>query len=462
MSHKICPICSTPAHRSAVVCSACGASLRGVKTIDNDSQESPAAPGYDHQYGETDLSESNLNWRAGTYLLGGMLTLAILACVGVVFALGIRFFDTLSTPARLTETALAPQVENFATSPVITPSATLYLPTVTPAPPTGSPTPTVGPTETPGPCMQEVLPNDSLIVMVQRCGHRDLAVIDLVLELNNLERADLIQAGQMLEIPWPTPTPDPNAQSEPTVEGDASGESDTVAMGDTNEGDTSEDASVASSSSGAIAVDLSVTRVDPTATLQPGVQYHRVASGEDIISIARRYGADIKIMSELNPEVTFSQCDFGKFGGGEQCIVTIYEGQNLRVPAPTPLPTLSPTPNGSETPTPTATATFNAPSALSPDNRMLFRRADLVTLRWVASGSLTPEQTYRVRVEDLTAGIVYMGDTIDLTFIIPQEWQGRDNRRHEYTWSVSVIDLDNPDQPYFTTETRTFTWEAQS
>jgi hypothetical protein len=167
-------------------------------------------------------------------------------------------------------------------------------------------------------------------------------------------------------------------------------------------------------------------------------------------------------MSELNPQVTFSQCDFGKFGGGPQCVVQIYEGQLLRVPAPTPIPTLSPTPSGSETPTPTATATFNAPSALSPDNRMLFRRAEFVTLRWVASGSLAPGQTYRVRVEDLTTGVVYNGDTTDLFFIVPQEWQGRDSRRHEYAWSVSVIDINNPNQPSFTTETRTFTWEAQS
>jgi LysM repeat protein len=294
--------------------------------------------------------------------------------------------------------------------------------------------------------MQEVLPNDSLIVMVQRCGHRDLAVIDLVLELNNLEQAEYIQIGQILEIPWPTATPDPNEQAAPTVEGESSGE-----------GEPSQD----TSSSGAVAVNLSVTRVDPTATLQPGVQWHQVVLGEDIISIAQRYGANIRIMSELNPQVTFSQCDFGAFGGGAQCIVQIYEGQFLRVPAPTPLPTLSPTPSGSETPTPTATATFNAPSALSPDNRMLFRSAEFVTLRWVASGSLAPEQTYRVRVEDLTTGTVYSGDTLDLFFIIPQEWQGRDSRRHEYEWSVSVIDLDNPDDPYFTTETRTFTWEAQ-
>jgi hypothetical protein len=447
LSHKICPICSTPAHRRAVVCSVCGASLRSVKTIDNDSEAPSVAPEYDHQYGETDLSEGNLNWKTGTYILGGMLTLAILACIGVVFALGIRFFDAMSAPIRLTETALAPQnnVEDFAfvTS---TPQATLYLPTVTPAPPTGSPTPTIGPTETPGPCMQEVLPNDSLIVIVQRCGHRDLAVIDLVLQLNNLERADLIQAGQMLEIPWPTPTPDPNAQAEPTEEAENGASADGVSRAD---------------GSVAVAVDLSATRVDPTATLQPGVQWHQVALGEDIISIASRYGADIKIMSELNPQVTFSQCDFGKFGGGEQCIVTIFEGQFLRVPAPTPLPTLSPTPSGSETPTPTPTATFNAPSALSPDNRMLFRSAEFVTLRWVASGSLAPEQMYRVYVEDLTTGTVYSGDTIDLSFIIPQEWQGRDSRRHEYAWSVSVIDLNNPDQPFFTTETRTFTWEAR-
>jgi hypothetical protein len=197
-----------------------------------------------------------------------------------------------------------------------------------------------------------------------------------------------------------------------------------------------------------------------TATLQAGVTWHQVIKDETIISIAITYGADIKILSELNPEVAFSQCDFGQFGGGPSCVVNLYEGQSIRVPAPTLTPTLSPTPSGSETATPTATATFNAPSALSPSNRALFRALQLVTLRWVASGTLGTNQVYRVEVEDLTSKVRYTADTTDLFFILPAEWQGRDGQRHEYHWSVSVIDVDNPEAPYFVTEPRMFTWES--
>ena len=131
------------------------------------------------------------------------------------------------------------------------------------------------------------------------------------------------------------------------------------------------------------------------------------------------------MLSQLNPEVTFSQCDYGNPAGGPECTVLIYAGQQIRVPAPTPTPTLSPTLSGSETATPTLTATFNAPSALSPADRALFMKNEFITLRWVASGTLSEGQTYRVRVEDMTAGKVYSADTTDLVFHSPRQI-GRD------------------------------------
>jgi LysM repeat protein len=317
----------------------------------------------------------------------------------------------------------------------------MFLPTVTAdAPPTRTITPSPAPTNTPGPCFQEVQAGDSLISLVSRCGHRDLDVIALVLEINNLSAPEVIQVGQTLEIPWPTSTVDPNLEATATVEEVA--QANPLIAFAADEG-------------------AELIIVPPTATLQPGVAWHQVAPGETIISVAFQYGADVKILSELNPEVTFSQCDFGEFGGGPSCVVNIFEGQQLRVPSPTLTPTLSPTPSGSETPSPSPSPTFNAPSALSPGNRALFRQGELVTLRWVASATLAPGQMYRVTVEDLTANTTYEGDTADLFFIIPDAWQGQDNRRHDYRWSISVIDSDNPDNPYFSTEPRIFVWEGR-
>jgi hypothetical protein len=202
-------------------------------------------------------------------------------------------------------------------------------------------------------------------------------------------------------------------------------------------------------------------RLVPTETLQPGVAWHTVRKDENIIIIAVAYGATLRILSELNPQVTFSQCDFGLGTGGENCVVQLFEGQQLRVPAPTPTPTIQPTASGSETPTPTATPTFNAPTALSPSNRAFFQKDDLITLRWVGTGTLSENQSYLIQVEDQTSGHEYSATTQELFFIVPNDWQSQENDRHDYIWSVSVIDSANPDNPYFTTETRIFTWQGQ-
>lgn len=443
MRHKICPICATSAHERATTCSNCGASLSHVEAVDRlPGTREPAPISYDFHHGETDFAEGTLRWKGGTYFLAGTLILIVLACSGITFYSAARLMAFLDSPSNSAGgAATLPSTANPAQLVTNTPRPTLFLATVTAdAPPTRTITPSPAPTETPGPCFQEVRPGDSLIALVSRCGHRDLDVIALVLELNDLDSPEVIQAGQTLEIPWPTATPDPNQEATATPQEEANS-SPLIAYVPNSEGE--------------------VVFVAPTPTLQPGVTWHRIARGENIISIAYQYGADLKILSELNPEVTFSQCDFGQFSGGPSCVVNIFEGQQLRVPAPTPTPTLSPTPSGSETPTPSPTPTFNAPSARSPGDRTLFRRSELVTLRWVASGTLGEGQVYRINVEDLTANKSYSMDTTELFLIVPETWQGSDSRRHEYTWTVSVIDLSNPDNPYFSTEPRIFVWEAK-
>ena len=449
MGHKICPICGTPAHEQAVECSVCGASLDSTQVVEQRRPpDRPTSKLYDFHYGETDLSERNLHWRGGTYILGGILVLSTLICAAGGYIGAMRMMSMVGlVQASDTPVAAITETQSPALNPLVTNTArpTLFLPTVTAAQPTEA----VIPTETPGPCMQTVQSGDSLIGLVSRCGHRDLDVIDLVLELNNLSSPDVLQLGQAIEIPWPTPTA--SIEDEPL---DAEGES-AQASGDDQE---SQIAIAAVDTGEGSALDAFVL---PTETLQPGVSWHTIASGENIISIAVQYGADAKILSELNPEITFSQCDFGQFGGGENCVVILISGQKIRVPAPTATPTLSPTPSGSETPTPTATPTFNAPSALSPSDRVLFQETDLITLRWVASGTLGPDQVYQVQVQDLTDSITYAGDTTELSFIIPEDWQAQDGTRHEFRWTVSVVNTENRDHPFFVTEPRTFTWEGR-
>ncbi|MEZ4667046.1 MAG: LysM domain-containing protein [Anaerolineae bacterium] len=328
-----------------------------------------------------------------------------------------------------------------------TPRPTLLLATVTSGPPTLTRTATPSITPTQGPCVQKVQSGDSLIALFARCGHRDYAdLLQTVLDLNNLSDANSLQVGQNIEIPWPTPTFDPNMIST---------EAATVTA---NQSETENGIALASTDP---LRDSAGLRVPSTPTLQPGITWHRVMKNENIISIAVEYGATLRILSELNPEVTFSQCDFGQGSGGANCYVALYEGQLVRVPAPTPTPTIQPTASGSETPTPTVTPTFNIPSPISPSNRAFFGSTDIVTLRWVGTGTLGENQVYFVQVEDLVTKQKYSAPTTALSFILPLEWQSVLNERHDYEWVVSVVDKNNPERRIASTEPRQFTWQGR-
>ena len=305
-----------------------------------------------------DLAESRLRWRSGTCLTLMALALAAALCAGVLLQLAIWLLAGSNIAVAPTATDQMP----VTLVPTDTPVPTLYLPTVTKTP---VPPPTETPTPTRAPCLQEVRSGDSLIAVVTRCGHRDLDVLEKVLEDNDLASAELLQAGQQLVIPWPTATGAAIASDSVARQGDAAG------------------------NPGGVDPELADRRIAgaagrPEPTLQPGVMWHQVRSGETIVGIAFRFGTDLKVLSELNPEVTFSQCDFGQASGGPSCVVTIYDGQQLRVPAPTPTPTRSPTPSG--LPGATPTTTVNVPVAFSPPDNRNFNGDELVTLRWIASG----------------------------------------------------------------------------
>jgi len=448
--HKICPICQTPNHRNASICSTCGKTLGNVSAA-GDQPQTPRAVetlSYDYRHGETDLFEGDLHRTGQAYLRGLLVLLVLVMLGGLVLALGPTLLDSVSSSDTNNRSNNNAADSSGGRAPVT-------LPTVTPAPPSATAPPTIEPTEvpqptaTPEPCMQEVLTTDTgLYDVVLRCGHVSMNVIPLVAEINNLDNINLIRPGQVLEIPWPTSTPAPDAPAEAPAEADDEASAD--------DGDA-----VAASQPGAFDEDFDPLFV-PTATLPPGIMFHTVQRDENIIVIGMQYDASVEVLSQLNPEITFSQCEFGQRFGGPRCTVQLRENQLIRVPAPTAEPTLSPTPSGSETPTLTPTATFNAPVQQSPSDRAFFDRDDLITLRWVPTGTLGADQVYRLRVEDTTAGVVYTTTTRDTSFVVPEDWQGEgESNRHNYAWSVSVINLTDPDNPQYTTETLTFTWESR-
>jgi hypothetical protein len=422
------------------LCLTCGATLADVDIHGSIPTKGVELLGYDYGYGETDLLEADLHRVGRHYTMGIVVLLVAVMISGLTLMLSPIFLDQVNdgNPDSLPERTQ-------------TPRSTLSLPTVTTGPPTPWPTETEPPTATPlptatnEPCYQTVLTGDGLYSIVSRCGHIHIDVFDLVIEINDLRDANSIIEGQILEIPWPTETPAPTVEQEEE--------------NDNSSGMTVDDEETVVSLN-AFSDDFDPLYI-PSSTPQPGIMSHTVQLGEDMITIGLRYGANAEILSQLNPEIEFSQCDFGQTFGGPRCTVFLGEGQRIRVPAPTATPTLRPTSSGSETPTPTATATFNAPNAQSPGNREFFRRDELITLRWVPSGTLGEGQTYRVRVEDATGGIVYIGDTLETFFVIPEEWRGDRELRHEYNWSVAVINIVSPDMPLFTTETLIFTWEGR-
>src|SRR5207237_4642274 len=94
---------------------------------------------------------------------------------------------------------------------------TMNIATVTPAPPS----PTITPTR--GPCTQKAQKGDTIYGMAARCGHKSLAVVDLILEMNNMKDASQLQIGQVLMIPWPTPTGAPESNNAAATQGTSSG-----------------------------------------------------------------------------------------------------------------------------------------------------------------------------------------------------------------------------------------------
>lgn len=432
-SYKACPICETHNHPNANVCITCGTSIAEVEVTTKQTGKADQQIVYDYRYGETDLFEGSVS-STGKTLTAGIFVLGILLGIGIAVAVIAPSFSASSSAVPMDSTR--------------TPTPTLRaLPTVTQgvatATWTSTPTITFTPTETftPEPCIQTVVAGDSLIGILLRCGHTTRDIMPTVVALNGIADETRIQVGQQIVVPWPTSSPDPNALPTDTPESSANAEGD-----------------------GSASDEVALLSFDPfaptaTATLLPGVMWHVVQPDENMIIIASNYGANAKVLSDLNPEIDFAQCDFGETYGGPECIVQLSQGQQLRVPAPTPTATIQPTSSGSETPTPLPTATFNVPNAISPPNQAFIGALEQVTLRWVSTGTLSEAEVYRVAVSDVTTGDTFITDTRELFLIVPTEWQATDAERHNYIWQVSVLNTETNAISY-STQARTFVWQG--
>ena len=422
---KVCPICQAQNPESAAFCANCGA---GIGQIESSANLAVPADDYDFRRGETDLMEASLH-RRGRFI--GACLFVILAAILATFGAGLLY-------SRMTGAA------GDELPMTIEPPTRMSGPTVTPAPPTPSytpshtPTPTPSDTPTPAPCLRTVSSGDSLIGIILACGYESLDIMPTVMALNGIDDEAFIRAGQVIRVPPPTPTINPKATAPPTAP-------------------PGNDSAAADSQLTLLVFDPFAPTLTPT--LLPGLMWHSVQSGDTMISIALRYHTDAKGLSDLNPEIPFLLCDFSESFGGPECTVQLSVNQMVRVPAPTPMPTLVPTSSGSETPTPMPTATFNAPLLQAPAELKYFAADEQVTLRWVGTGRLDGDDSYRLTITAEDKSAAYSVDTRELFFILPAGWQARDGERHIYTWQVSVVDADTGEMRYASGE-RSFVWQG--
>ncbi|MCY4146702.1 MAG: LysM peptidoglycan-binding domain-containing protein [Chloroflexi bacterium] len=426
---KICPICQARNQRGAAVCFNCGAGIEQIEPSIEAVARQRQPSQYDFRRGETDLAEASLR-RRGQWL-GACIIALLVACLAL-------------TAGALLLARLAGGAPQSPLVVIVETPTRMSGPTITPGPPTASPTASPAPTQipsdtpTPAPCLREVTAGDSLIGIILGCGHQNLAIMPTVMALNGIIDEAVIRAGQLIRVPPPTPTTDPLATPAPSPALDS-------------------ESAAAESALALLAFDPFAPTATPT--LLPGLMWHTVRSGETMISIAIDYATNAKGLSDLNPEIQFSLCDFSVAFGGPECTVQLSENQRVRVPAPTPTQTAIPTATGSETPTPTATATFNAPLLQDPPEQTFFAADEQVTLRWVGTGRLNADERYRVTVTATDGDAAYSANTRELFFIVPSQWRVADKARHTYIWQVSVVDAQSGAARHVSEE-RSFVWQG--
>ena len=429
---KVCPICETRNQRQVVLCSTCGTTLANVAPQTSSVPAETVETSYDYRLGESDLAEESLNRAGRTMSIFLILLIIAAAALVALHILSRPTSDSGATDAARLATAKPPLIAG---------------PTVTQGPPTAtytsSPTLTPPPTDTliPTPCVRKVAAGDSLIAIVSRCGHRNLAILPTVMALNGITDETRIQIGQDIVVPLPSPSRDPANSEAPKDESETD-----------------------SASADPVSERVTLLAFDPfapteTPTLLPGLMWHIVQPDENMIVIALQFKTNAKALSDLNPEIEFSLCDFGLAFGGPECTVPLQQGQIIRVPAPTPTITPIPTASGSETPTPKPTATFNAPIAQSPADGAFFAPREQVTLRWVATGRLSSTDVYRVALTNTDTGASYDAETSELFFIVPSEWGPIDENSHYYSWQVSVLNT-NTGSVSHSTQARAFLWQG--
>jgi LysM repeat protein len=292
-----------------------------------------------------------------------------------------------------------------------TPTATAtftFTPTSTATPTT---TPTASPTETPTPQVTTyiVRTGDTLSVIAAQFG----VPVSAIKEVNGLTD-DVITVGQELLIPVEVtePTSSPEAAETSEVE----------------------------------------------ATMQPATRTYVVRAGDNLSSIAQRFGVSQQALMEAN---------------GIDDPDAIREGQELVIPGPASS-TETPGIGGPPTPTASTHLVYPGPTLLGPPDGSEFREENAeesILLNWLSLGLLAEDEWYSVMVryvaddEDGEQNVVEY--TKATSYRVPLELRPLPEAdSHLFEWQVSVVRLveteqeENPDVVAIgrESENRTFHW----
>lgn len=279
--------------------------------------------------------------------------------------------------------------------------AAIRLSSATPSHTPENPTETPTATPTEGPYVVRVQPGEFLYGIIERFGYTDGRVIPAILTLNpNIPNEESLPVGQDILIPRMTQTPTPpNYEATVSIMGTLG-----IPLPDQLPANTS-------------------------------FECHTVIEGERVIDIAEQYDTTLEIISQLNPELVFRNCDLNNRSGGPECNVNIQIGQCVKVPMPTPTMTLSPTPSGNETATPTPT--YGPPIVIRPPNGAIVTGP--VLLEWISAGILKSDEYYYLEVINRTAGTQYTQVTKDTSWQLPSGLIPPEGEEHDIEWLVIVV-----------------------
>ncbi len=208
--------------------------------------------------------------------------------------------------------------------------------------------------------------------------------MDSIITQNALSSGSQIQAGQELQIPWPTATP-------PLVQ-----------VG--------------------IEINSELVIADPD-----GCQRYEVLSGDSLVGIAARYDINFDLLIQVNR----FESDMILQPGDTVCIPALLYGELLPpTPGPSPTPPPTPPPTGPELLYPIADAIVNPPNGR-------------VMLQWIGVQDLSESEWYMVEMIDLDEidRLPRRGFTRDNNYQLPANWRPDVDETHRIRWQVSIVNV---------------------